>query len=189
MWEREISFATSEETMLARTLAATALALALATPALAQGPLSPPNDSGPSATDYTGYTVLYLINGVRRHTPNGQGTQIVCTNLGQEDVHWAVQVFDGTGSPTLVCETTASTPSDPGENDTFTTGSLHDNFGLAGTCPNGNTTTQIGTARMIVEEKKAALLCTARAIDDVTRNVVADLPVLPLGKPPKLKIK
>jgi hypothetical protein len=42
---------------------------------------------------------------------------------------------------------------------------------------------------VIVEEKGASLLCSARAIDDVTRNVVADLPVPPLGKPPKLKIK
>jgi hypothetical protein len=98
-------------------------------------------------------------------------------------------VFDGQQLPALACEPTSTVPSDPGENDTFTTDSGLDNFSLSGTCANGNQTTQIGTARVIVKEKKAVLLCTARVIDAATGNVVADLLVLPLGKPPKLKIK
>lgn len=42
---------------------------------------------------------------------------------------------------------------------------------------------------MIANQKNAALICTARVIAAATRNVVADLPVTPVGKAPKIQIK
>jgi len=160
--------------------------LALAVPAVAQGVLSPPDGSGPSVTNYTPYTVAYLINGVRRDTTDDQETQIVCTNVGKNSVFWAVQVFDATGN--LDCESAGNAPLWSGNVSVFTTDSTLDNFALSGTCPSGDSPGSLAVARVIVLGK-GALMCTARVIDDATRNVVADLPVTPVGKPPKIKIK
>ena len=160
--------------------------LALAVPAMAQGLLSPPDGSGPGTKDYTGYTVVYLINGVRRDTTDDQETQIVCTNVGTNGVFWAVQVF-GTNA-TVACESSGNSLLAPGDSSVFTTDSVQDDFVISGICPNGDGTAARSVARVIAHTKKAALMCTARVIDDATRNVVADLPATPVGKPPKIKI-
>jgi hypothetical protein len=170
-------------------LLAPIFAIALAVPAMAQGFLSPPDASGPGVGDYTGFRVLYLINGVRIDTANGQETQILCTNVGTNAVNWAVQVFDGSAPGDLRCETITAQSIVVGEIEAFTTDSFADDFGLLGTCPDGDAGINVAVARVIADQKKAALMCTARVIDDATRNVVADLPVTPVGKSPKIKFK
>ena len=172
-----------------RRLAYPLFALFLAAPALAQGPLSKPDGSGPGAIDFSGYTVLYLINGVRRDTADAQETQIICLNVGTKEVNWAVQVFDSGGAPSAPeCETGVEDTT-PGDADVFTTDQGGSNFVVTGTCPAGDTAATVGVARVIAQEKKAALVCTALVIDDTTRNVVANLPVTPVAKPPKIKIQ
>jgi len=161
----------------------------MATPAWSQGVVSSPDDSGPSATDYSGFSVVALISGVRKDTGEGQETEVLCTNVGTSAVQWAVQVFNAQDPGSLTCESTDSTSLGVGDVDNFTTDSVDDDFNLSGTCPDGGGVQNSAIGRVIVDGKKADLVCSAHVIDTSTRNFVTHLPITLLGKPPKIKIK
>jgi len=70
------------------------LSLALAAPAFAGGPAERPDgDSNPSGRDYTGWTALYLVYGVKENV--NESTIFTCSNPGTSKGQplWSVQLW------------------------------------------------------------------------------------------------
>ena len=142
-----------------------------------QGPLTPvPADQ----------FLVYVFTGVVNDTSAGDltATLVSCTNVGPEAIDVTVELFNSAGN-LAGTDTQALTP---GETETWESSNAPTIAGSAVTM----TTSGIfdaGSGRILASTKKALLLCTAQAIDAESTPAMhlADLPIVSVGKPPKIK--
>lgn len=149
------------------------------------GVLQPPSDNtGFGGVDLSGYQVVYLFTGSINFTGLAAIT-VHCTNVGKEDTLVAVEYFDRDGdflgdvlvSIAVEQSRTISSASTFYQETVSTLGSSN----------------EVGSGRILVADKDASLLCAAQVIEPgniaTVPSFVSDLPLLPVSKPPKVKIK
>jgi len=146
-------------------------AVGLATPALAGGPFEAPDDTGPLAIDFTGWTPVAFVYGGRDNATNR--SRVLCVNVGTVATDVAVQWYDAGDVATRqpVLEGFNSMP--PSDLDA-------DGFETDGTVV-GNV-----FARVIVSNKKAAIQCAGRI--EVSGTPSGSLEVVYIKKTPKARI-
>lgn len=145
-------------------------ALAIAAPALAGGPLEAPDDGGPGG-DYTGWTpVAFIFGGIDTATST---VRVACMNVGQVETNAVVQFYDAGDNPTRQPDEEDNLTMPPSDVDTATT---------AGT--NNGTM----TARVLVEQKKAAKSVQCSGVQLDGGIPVAGLEVVYIKKAPKIKV-
>ena len=154
---------------------AAVLALMLSAPALAGDLLDPPDDTGPSPDDFSGWSVVALISGMRENL--AERSVIQCINPGKNDTFLALQLFPANGFGAFAARERWLTLLR--RDDTFTTGT----DGLLGT----ETGTFVG--RIIISEPKTQILCWAWIERKSDGTVVMPLQLTPVAKTPKIKIK
>ena len=132
-----------------------------------------------------GEKIIYAVTGVLNDPDDDDqlATVFACTNLGDTNVTYILQVFNASGSQVGAGSTTLS----PGETDAFETQSVSTVSAIniaAGSIYDG------GSARIIISGvKKPKVICNAHVVDPDATEATASmmLPVFPTGKPPKVK--
>lgn len=152
----------------------------LVSPAFANGPIEAPDGSGPGLQDYTGFSVVYLIPGFR----STNNLQVNCLNVGTQNVEWTIQLFSNGNSPPG-CEGNASRTLKPQSFGILFTVTSFGGAPLEGTCP----TTFDSIVRVIASGKKPQLLCNAYALDIGTSMTITDVPMVPVGRAPRVRIR
>ncbi len=161
--------------------------LALGSPAVG-GVLDAPDDSGPSTTDFTGFTTVYLFLGAWSDLGDDIATVVYCLNVGQVDTTVGVQLFDTGGS----------VPASPDmEGDMFIPAggarSLESiesanfaNFGNLVAVANPGPEL---VGRVLVNEKKAKVICRATVVDAAAGGDMArELTMISIKKESKPKL-
>jgi hypothetical protein len=141
-----------------------ALLLGLAAPARAGGPGQPPDGA------YSSYRVAYFLG--RTFQNAGFGTIVTCTNVGSSDVRVLYQVWDQGTDPSRapLFEETFLVPA----------GSANESGS------DGDPDLAVG--RISLSDPRAAVFCSA-LLQNLDTDEFTSVPLLRVGKPPKLSIK
>ena len=145
-----------------------------AVPAFAGGPLEPPDGAGnPSTEDYTGYTPRFLIPGILDTAT--QETRVTCFNASSAPVSIAYQAYLTGGDPGRAPVGDDVDLAAPTETVVVSN--------LTGTAPAS------GVGRILVADARTPVLCEARVIESATGDTIAVLSLVPIGKPPRIRIR
>ncbi len=154
-----------------------AVAVGVAGSAWAQGPIAPLN---------AGEKLVYAFTGVVNDTsPSDETATIIsCTNVGKDPVDVTVEIYTSSGS----LSDTDTQNLFSGETETWETQNTAHIAGSAVAMSVGGIF-DAGSGRITAIGKKVLLLCVAQAIDasGSVAGHIANLPVVPIGKLPKVK--